>query len=48
MAGDRAGEGGVNKPLDGASLLDEESGIGVVGLSPFKLLDGVCACDSWG
>ena len=48
MAGDRAGDGGVNKPFGGASLLDEESGIGVVGLSPLRLLEGVCACEGWG
>lgn len=49
MAGDKAGEGGVNRPLAGVSLLDEESGIGVVGLSPFRLLEGVCTCDGgWG
>lgn len=48
MAGDKAGDGGVNKPFGGASLLEEESGIGVVGLSPLRLLDGVCACEGWG
>lgn len=48
MAGDKAGDGGVNKPFGGASLLEEESGIGVVGLSPLRLLEGVCACEGWG
>lgn len=45
MAGDRAGEGGVKRPFGGASLLEEESGIGVVGLSPLRLLEGVCVCE---
>lgn len=46
MAGDKAGEGGVNRTFGGASLV--ESGMGVVGLSPFRLLEGVCACEGWG
>lgn len=48
MAGDKAGDGGVNNPFGGASLLEEESGTGVVGLSPLRLLEGVCACEGWG
>lgn len=48
IAGDRAGEGGVNRPLGGASLLEDESGMGVVGLSPFRPLEGVCVCAVWG
>jgi len=39
----------VNKPLGGASPPEEEeSGAGVVGLSPLRLLEGVCACEGGG
>lgn len=48
MGGDMAGEGGVKIPLGGASLLEEESGIGVRGLSPFRLPQGVCVCEGGG
>ncbi|KAK7882596.1 hypothetical protein WMY93_028770 [Mugilogobius chulae] len=44
--GGQSRDGGVNKPFAGASLLDEESGMGVVGLSPFRLLEGV-VCAGW-
>lgn len=46
MLGDKVGEGGVNKPLVETSLLEEESGTGVVGLSPFRLPEGVL-CEGW-